>query len=234
MDYQLLKKKLLEKGIKITDDMIDKLDRYATLLVEKNNEFNLTAITKKEEIIEKHFYDSILCGTIHNFKEGNVIDVGTGAGFPGIPLKIVFPEIKLTLLEANKKKCNFLGNIVDELNLKNVIVINNRAEEYINEKREFYDVVIARAVAPLNILLELCIPYIKVDGIMLAMKGKQGLKELKVSQKAVKKLNLDVIFLEPMYLETDKVERYNIIFKKKANTPIKYPRPYSQIKGKPL
>ncbi|HOF65362.1 MAG TPA: 16S rRNA (guanine(527)-N(7))-methyltransferase RsmG [Bacilli bacterium] len=234
MDYQFLKTKLTEKGIKITDDMITKLDLYATFLIEKNNEFNLTAITKKEEIIEKHFYDSLLCGTIYKFEKDKVIDIGTGAGFPGIPLKIVFSDINLTLLEATKKKCNFLEEVINKLDLKNVTVINKRAEEYIKEKREIYDLVLARAVAPLNVLLELCIPYIKVGGMMIVMKGKQGLNELETSQKAIEKLKIRVIFSKPSYLETDKVERYNILFRKEKSTPLKYPRLYSQIKNKPL
>ncbi len=222
---------LSELGIQLNEQQISQFEQYMKLLQEWNEKMNLTAITEEEEVWEKHFYDSIL--PFASLNPRSMCDVGSGAGFPGIPVKIAFPECHMTLLEPLQKRCRFLNEVKETLGLKDVQIVNARAEDYVKEAREKFEVVSARAVARLSILLELCVPLLKPDGIMVALKGKNGEEELKNAQKAVHELGIHLIREEKTIIEDDST-RINFYFKKMRPTPKKYPRAYGQIKKKPL
>ena len=173
---------LLETSkIKLNAEQISQLERYGDLLIEWNEKFNLTAITEKEEIYVKHFLD---CLILTNYQLcGNLADVGTGAGFPAIVLKIACPQLSITMLEPNNKKISFLNEVIRQLDLKDIVAVNQRAEDFAREHYEEFDFVTSRAVASLNILSELCLPLLKVHGHFLAMKGPRGQEELQQAAK---------------------------------------------------
>ena len=203
----------------------NKFNKYLELLQEWNNKINLTAITEKEEIELKHFYDSL---TISKYiKSGSsLIDVGTGAGFPGIPLKIKDESIKLTLLDSLNKRLIFLEEVEKELELKNVVNIHGRAEDYGKDKkyREKYDYATSRAVARLSVLVEYLLPFVKVGGYCICMKGPNIEEEIKDSEKAIRVLGGEIEKIDNFKLENDDNERNIIIIKKVKNTPKQYPR----------
>lgn len=234
MNFKEMQSLLLEKGIKVTDEMIIKFQKYLDLLMEWNQKINLTALKTEEEIIEKHFYDSLLMAEEIKFDDQSLLDVGTGAGFPGIPLKIVFEDLFVTLLEPTLKRVNFLDIVIKELGLKKIATINKRAEDYVKDARSYYDLVTARAVSRLNMLLELCMPLVKVDGLFLAMKGSKGEEEIQESINALKILNGEIFKIQKTKLVTDNDERMNIFIKKTDEISMKYPRAYGQIKKSPL
>ena len=210
-------------GIKLPDEQLNEFYEYMQLLLEWNEKMNLTAITDPEEVIKKHFVDSI---TIKKYikEENRLIDVGTGAGFPGIPLKIVDKSIKLTLLDSLNKRINFLNEIIEKLNLKEVNTIHSRAEEYAkNKARESYDVAVSRAVADLPILLEYLMPYVKLNGICICMKGPKAQEELERSKKAINILGGKLEKVEKITID-EEMERNLIIIRKIQDTPNKYPR----------
>ena len=210
-------------GIKLPDEQLNEFYEYMQLLLEWNEKMNLTAITDPEEVIKKHFVDSI---TIKKYRkeENRLIDVGTGAGFPGIPLKIVDKSIKLTLLDSLNKRINFLNEIIEKLNLKEVNTIHSRAEEYAKNKvRESYDVAVSRAVADLPILLEYLMPYVKLNGICICMKGPKAQEELERSKKAINILGGKLEKVEKITID-EEMERNLIIIRKIKDTPNKYPR----------
>ena len=157
--------------INITNDMLNKLEKYYHLLYEENQKYNLTTITEKKEVYLKHFYDSLTIVKSINLTNQYLLDIGTGAGFPGMVLKIVFPNLHIDLLDSTNKKCQFLTKVITELDLKEITVINARAEEYAKENIEKYDIITSRAVAPLKHLLEYSIPLVKVNGYYIAMKS---------------------------------------------------------------
>ena len=234
MNFKEMQSLLLEKGIKVTDEMIIKFQKYLDLLMEWNQKINLTALKTEEEIIEKHFYDSLLMAEEIKFDDQSLLDVGTGAGFPGIPLKIVFEDLFVTLLEPTLKRVNFLDIVIKELGLKKIVTINKRAEDYVKDARSYYDLVTARAVSRLNMLLELCMPLVKIDGLFLAMKGSKGEEEIQESINALKILNGEIFKIQKTKLVTDNDERMNIFIKKTDEISMKYPRAYGQIKKSPL
>ena len=158
-------------NINITDEMLSKLDEYYHILVEENSKYNLTAITDEPSVYLKHFYDSLSIIKIINLNKQYLLDIGTGAGFPGLVLKIIFPNLKIDLLDSTNKKCLFLQKVIDKLKLKDINVINARAEEYAKVNREKYDLVTSRAVAPLKHLLEYSIPLLKVNGHFISLKS---------------------------------------------------------------
>lgn len=203
----------------------NKFNKYLELLQEWNNKINLTAITEKEEIELKHFYDSL---TISKYiKSGSsLIDVGTGAGFPGIPLKIKDESIKLTLLDSLNKRLIFLEEVEKELELKNVVNIHGRAEDYGKDKkyREKYDYATSRAVARLSVLVEYLLPFVKVGGYCICMKGPNIEDEIKDAEKAIKVLGGEIEKIDNFKLENDDNERNVIIIKKVKNTSKQYPR----------
>ena len=217
---------LSKLNINITELQLKQLERYYELLVEYNKVMNLTGITIKEEVYLKHFYDSLTIAKVIDLNNYETLcDVGTGAGFPGLVLKILYPNLKVTLLDSLNKRLNFLNIVIKELNLKNIETVHSRAEEY-NKK---FDVVVARAVAPLNILLEYCIPITKVNGYFLAMKGKN-----ESANNALKELNSEIIETNSFLLPIEQSNRTIIKIKKIKETNKKYPRKYSEIKKKPL
>lgn len=230
MTKEQFRNKLKKQGLIITDRMIEQFEKYMELLLEWNQKMNLTAITKEEEIWEKHFYDSI--APFDNLSQKSLCDVGSGAGFPGIPLKIVFPEMKLTIVEPLQKRCRFLETVKETLDLKDIFIYPERAEDFVKEHRESYDIVSARAVARLSILLELCAPLVKMKGDFIALKGKQGHDELVEAQKALDVLGMKLIKEDT--IDVDEATRINLYMKKIKTTPTKYPRAYGQIKKKPL
>ena len=197
----------LEKlGIVLDADKLDKLEKYYQMLVDANNKFNLTAITDKKDVYLKHFYDSILASLVFDSDNFNLCDMGTGAGFPGIVLKIVFPKIRLTLVDATKKKTEFLKEVVSTLNLNDVCVYNDRIENfaYLHEKE--FDIVIARAVARLNILLELASRMIKVNGYFVAMKGSLE-EEIDEATNALKVLHMEIVETKDLVLPIENSKR---------------------------
>ena len=209
-------------------------DIYYNYLVEENEKYNLTSITKYEEVINKHFLDSLEMENVYDFdKDVSICDVGSGAGFPGIPLKIEHSNINLTIIEPTTKRINFLDNLVKKLNLSNVILVNDRAENA-SSYRETFDVTCARAVASIPILLELLVPLTKVNGKILLYKGDKGLAELEESTTALKELNCTVEKTYEYDLPDDMGKRVLIVINKNSKTNLKYPRRYSIIKHNPL
>ena len=222
-------------GLSVSSQQLDRFEKLAELLVEQNKTMNLTAITDPDGIAVKHFADSISVLSAVEFKSGaKVLDVGTGAGFPGIPLLIMKPDIDLTMLDSTAKKLKYVANTVDSLGL-NANVLHSRAEEAAQkpEYRESFDVVCSRAVAALNILCEYCLPFVKKDGIFAAMKGAKAQEEIDVANNAIKTLGGEIIDKKSFTL-SDGAERTIIIIKKISQNLPKYPRPSAQIAKKPL
>ena len=215
--------------IAYTKEMLEQLRAYKDLLQEYNEKFNLTAIVLDNEIYLKHFCDSLLLLNyirIDSFE--SLVDVGTGAGIPGIILKIFNPKVHVSLIESNGKKCSFLKIVKEKLKLSNLEIINNRAEEYAIKNVDKYDVVISRAVASLKILTELCLPLAKEGGIFIAMKGKLE-EELLESEQIIKKLNGKIIDIRKYKLPCLEHDRSIVVVKKIGNNPVGYPRKYSEI-----
>lgn len=234
-----IRQNLIEKakqiGVKVTEEQARSFQTYMELLLEWNEKINLTAIKEPEEIVEKHFVDSLTLLSSCTVKQGaRLIDVGTGAGFPGIPLKIMRPDIELTLLDSLNKRLNFLGAVCEALQLKS-IRIHRRAEEAGLDKkmRESYDIVVARAVAPLNVLSEYCIPLVKMKGFFIAMKGPGAQEELAAAEQALELLGGTDVEWIPLTLP-QAGERNLIVVQKKAFTPKGYPRHGGTISKHPL
>ena len=220
-------------NIDISVDTLSKLDKYYQILVEENQKDNLTAITEENQVYLKHFYDSLCIIKIINLENQYLLDIGTGAGFPGLVLKIVFPNLKIDLLDSTNKKCLFLQKVIDTLELKNITVINARAEEYAKENREIYDIVTSRAVAPLKHLLEYSIPTLKVNGNFISLKSN--------IEEEIKNINN---YYNKLYLSQEEIIKYELPYEhslrtlykvtKTKETPLIYPRIYSQIKKKDI
>ena len=222
-------------GLSVSSQQLDRFEKLSELLVEQNKTMNLTAITDPDGIAVKHFADSISVLSAVEFKSGaKVLDVGTGAGFPGIPLLIMKPDIDLTMLDSTAKKLKYVANTVDSLGLY-ANVLHSRAEEASQkpEYRESFDIVCSRAVAALNILCEYCLPFVKKDGIFAAMKGAKAQEEIEAANNAIKTLGGEIIDKKSFTL-SDGAERTIIIIKKISHNLPKYPRPSAQIAKKPL
>ncbi len=225
-------KLFLEKGfekldIKYDEKTIVDLINYKNILLEWNEKINLTSITDEEEIFVKHFFDSATCmasGYIKN--DSRIIDIGTGAGFPGVVLKILNKDIKLTLLDSLKKRTVYLEDLVSKLKLNGIKIIHGRAEELGNKKehREKYNVVLSRAVASLNVLLEYCLPFVKVGGFFLCQKGPKYEEELKDSDKALKVLGGKIADILEFTLPNSDITHYILVVEKQLKTPAKFPR----------
>lgn len=224
---------LKDLNINITDKQLSNLDIYYKMLIDYNNHTNLTRITEEKEVYLKHFYDSLTLVKAIELDNQTLLDIGTGAGFPGLVLKIVFPNLKVTLVDSLNKRITFLNSVIEKLNLKNVEAIHTRAEEYIINKRESFDIVTSRAVANLNTLAELCIPFLKVSGYFIPMKA-EAQEEIETAKKGVKTLGgviKDTIIFKLPY---DAGTRTLIKIEKLTKTSVKYPRKFSEIKKKPL
>ena len=233
MNKELFINELKKININLTDTMLEQLDTYYELLVTENKKYNLTSITDKEQVYLKHFYDSLTLSKSIELNNQSLCDIGTGAGFPGMVLKIAFPNLNVTLVDATEKKCKFLKMVIDKLNLKGIEVINARAEEYSKEKREIYDIVTSRAVAPLKHLLEYSIPLVKVDGTYIAMKSDIE-NELIGIENYENKLSLYNRKILKFTLPVEESTRTLISFNKSQKTNLIYPRRYNEIKKKSL
>lgn len=225
-----------EFGVSLDDTAIKRLNAYGNLLLEWNEKINLTAITAPEEVLYKHFYDCILLFKFAEIPEGaSLIDVGTGAGFPGLVLKIVRPDIKVTLLDSLNKRLIFLNTVIEELGLTGVRTVHLRAEEAGKAKdhREAYDFATARAVAAMPILLEYCTPLVKNGGQFIAMKGPSAEAELAECANAIKQLGVKMtsIICETL---TGNEQRMFVGFEKISQTPPKYPRKPAVLSKQPL
>lgn len=222
---KILNSYLKELNIELNEIQTKQLYKYMNLLIEWNNKINLTAIIKPEEIILKHFVDSL---TISKYVNNNssIIDVGTGAGFPGIPLKIYRTDLKVTLVDSLNKRLNFINTIIEELALKNVVTVHARAEEIGKNKlyREQFDVVTSRAVANLSTLSEYLIPLAKINGKCLCMKGSEIEEELLNAKKAIDVLGGKIDKIEKFELPKSDIKRNVVLITKENKTPAKYPR----------
>ena len=218
-------------GLELKEDNVKTLCRFGEAVVEKNQVMNLTAITEPDQVAKLHLLDSISLLTLLDLKDKTMIDVGCGAGFPGVPVKIACPEVKLTLLDSLEKRMRWLEEILPTLGVE-AECITARAEEAVASRREQYDVATSRAVARLNILLELTAPYVKVGGHVLAMKGTAAMEELEEAKKAIKTLGLKLV--KVAQFPVDGTAHTVIVLKKIAPTPAKYPRRFAKIKQNPL
>ena len=229
-------------NIEIDDNQINQFDKYYEFLIEKNKVMNLTAITEKEDVILKHFVDSIAIipylKELYNLDSNklSIIDIGTGAGFPGIPLKIMLPEIKFTLLDSLNKRISFLNDVIDLLDIKNIETIHGRAEDYAsnNSYREKYDLCVSRAVANLSTLSEYCIPFVKRDGLFISYKAGDCEEEINNSKNAIKLLGGKIQKVEDFVLPESDASRVFVMIKKISNTEKKYPRKAGIPSKKPL
>lgn len=238
MNPELFQATLEKEGISLSPEQMTQFKQYLLLLQEWNEKINLTAITEEEEVYLKHFYDSVTLANYVDFtKKGlKLCDVGSGAGFPSIPLKILFPEIEISIVDSLKKRINFLELLVNELGLENVHLHHARAEDFGQTKafRNGFDVVTARAVANLSVLAEFCLPITKIGGTFAAMKGAKASEELNASKKAIKILGGKTDKVESFELPEDAGERNIILIKKEKKTPNKYPRKAGTPNKNPL
>ena len=225
---------LSKNNVVLSEKQSLQFEKYLYLLQEYNKVMNLTGITEEEEVYEKHFYDSLLFSFNENMDGLSLIDVGSGAGFPGVPLAIAYPSLNVTLLEPLTKRCKFLEVVKNELGLSNVVIVNERAEDFSKKNEEKFDIATARAVSKLNILLEISSQMIKVNGYFIALKGKIAQEEIEQAKNALKVLNFKIEKNKEDYLPSDEDSRANIFIKKLGSTNKKYPRNYSQIKNRPL
>ncbi len=226
-----------ELGYHLTKDQINQFDKYYDILFQWNKKMNLTSITEEKEVIIKHFLDSIAINKVMNLNICNqVIDLGTGAGFPGIPLKIVYPHIKLTLADSLNKRIQFLEAVVDELGLLDVQCIHARAEDLGSNDlyREQYELCVSRAVADLSILSEYCIPFVSHGGYFIAYKAKHSWEELDGSKRAIKTLGGYQEGVTRIKIPQSDIERVFVVIKKESLTPSKYPRKAGKPKKNPL
>ena len=234
MDREEFVDALKALGIFISNEQLQKLDLYYELLVEKNKVMNLTGITEKSQVFLKHFYDSLTISKVIDLSEQKTLcDIGTGAGFPGLVLKILFPNLEVTLVDSLQKRLNFLQEVIEKLELKNINLIHNRAEEYAKIKREVFDVVTARAVAPINTLVEYCIPLIKPNKYFVAMKGNIS-QEINLLNSSINKIGAKNVEIVEFKLPKENSNRTLIVLTKDQKTAEKYPRKYSEIKNNPL
>lgn len=231
MNKELFIKEVNKLNINLTENQLNQLEKFYELLISWNKKMNLTRIIEKEDVYLKHFYDSLtILKVIDLTKEETLCDVGSGAGFPGIVLKICFPNLKITLIDSLQKKVNYLNEIIKELSLSDIKAIHTRAEDYAKINREKYDIVTARAVANLKMLSEICIPMVKVNGYFIAMKANIE-EELEQSKQILEKLNSKIEKQETFYLPIENSIRNILLIKKNQITDKQYPRRIEKIKS---
>lgn len=236
-DKSLIINKLTAEGIKITDVQCDKLYRFYEMVIEKNKVMNLTAITDYEEFVIKHFVDSLMIAKVMDMTMPmSVLDIGTGAGFPGVPVKIVYPETKILLLDSLNKRLNFLNEVIEELDLKDITTIHSRAEELQakGEYRENFDLCVSRAVSALPTLSEYCLPYVKLGGKFVAYKATGADEEIEASKTAIRVLGGEIKETAHFTIKDTDYTRVLISIEKIKNTPKKYPRPGGKPGKNPL
>lgn len=231
-----------EKGLEqlrifLNEKQIQQFIEYYEILVEWNKVMNLTAITDYEEVIAKHFLDSLALVKVCDLSgKKKVIDIGTGAGFPGIPLKIAFPELEIVLLDSLNKRIKFLNEVIEKLGLKNIRTIHGRAEDFAKQKeyRESFDLCVSRAVANLSTLSEYCLPYVKIEGNFIPYKSGKIDKEISQGEKAIKILGGKISQIDKFQLVDTDMERSFVVIKKEKNSPKKYPRKAGMPSKEPL
>ena len=222
-----LREKAAAFGIELSDHQLEQFETYYEMLVEKNKVMNLTAITEKNEVIDKHFADSLaLIKSGVSLTDQKILDLGTGAGFPGIPLKIAFPKLEIVLLDSLNKRIKFLNEVIEALGLEKITAIHGRAEDFAKQKeyREQFDYVVSRAVANLTVLSEYCLPYVKVGGCFIPYKSGEIDEELNNSKKAVQILGGKIEEVVKFQLPDTDIGRSFVKIKKNKNTAKKYPR----------
>lgn len=230
MNLEIFKEEINELGINLTEEQLQKLETFYKLLISWNEKMNLTRITEREEVYLKHFYDSLTLSKVIDLNDDlTLCDVGSGAGFPGIVLKIAFPNLKITLIDSLQKRVNYLNEIIKKLNLYDIEAIHTRAEDYARNHREEFDIVTARAVANLKILSELCIPMVKEQGYFIAMKANVE-EEIEESKDILKKLDSKIEKIETFYLPIENSIRNIVKIKKNRKNNIIYPRKMDKIK----
>ena len=232
-ERELLTAGLRELGVAECPSAADNLLRYSEILREKNKVMNLTAITDPTEIVTRHFLD---CAALAPYmpQDGRVLDVGTGAGFPGMPLAILCPQTEFVLLDALRKRIDFLNEVIAELGLTNVTAVHARAEEFAAKHREQYDFAVSRAVAQLNVLAELSLPLVKQGGAFIAMKSKDTDEELERAKKAIRLLGGEIEKIIDYMIPHTEITHRLVVIRKKNHTPKQYPRPFRKISASPL
>ena len=237
MDNRRFEQELNELGVRLNDIQKEQFDRYYELLVEWNRVMNLTGITDYDEVNLKHFTDSLTIVRINNMENvSTLIDIGTGAGFPGLPIKIAFPHIKVILLDSLNKRIKFLDKVIEELNLDNVFTLHGRAEDYAKkvEYREQFDTCVSRAVANLSTLSEYCLPFVKERGNFISYKSAESDEEISHSEKAINLLGGKINRVEKFVLPGSDMRRALVKIDKVKSTPKKYPRKAGMPGKEPL
>lgn len=242
MDYKLYPesieflKQLTEIGIELSEYQYQQFFDYYDMLLEKNKVMNLTAITDLSEVISKHFIDSLTIAKYYHFSNQRVLDLGTGAGFPGIPLKIVFPELSIVLLDSLNKRLTFLNDVIRDLKLSNIVTLHGRAEDFGHDVmyREQFDLCVSRAVAKLSSLSEYCLPYVKIGGHFISYKSGKAEEEIIEAKKAIRILGAKVKETNVFYLPTTDMERTIINIEKITHTPRQYPRSAGKPAKQPI
>ena len=230
MSIELFIEETKKLGLNLTEKQLSQLEKFYKLLISWNEKMNLTRITEKEEVYLKHFYDSLTLYKVIDLNQNlTLCDVGSGAGFPGIVLKIAFPNLKIKLIDSLQKRVNYLNEIIKDLELIDIEAIHTRAEDYAKNNREKYDIVTARAVANLKMLSELCIPMVKVNGYFISMKANIE-EELDKSKEIINKLNSEIEYIETFNLPIENSIRNIIRIKKIDKTSSIYPRKIEKIK----
>ena len=239
MEKELFRASLQEAaaayGLMLTTEQLAQFTRYYELLIAWNEKMNLTALTEPKDVAIKHMIDSVSVYDEKWFSEGmSVIDVGTGAGFPGLPLKILCPSLKVTLLDSLNKRVKFLETVVSELGLSDIVCVHARAEEPPEDLRESFDLACSRAVARLNLLSELCLPYVKQGGLFAAMKGPEVTEELREAEKGIRLLGGETERVAEYPVPGTELRHNAVLIRKIAATPKKYPRKWAAMKKQPL
>lgn len=236
-NIELLKKGITELGLTYDDKLIERFAIYQDVLLDWNGKINLTRITDEDDIILKHFIDSLACATLDIIKpDSKIIDIGTGAGFPGVPLKMYFNEMDVTLLDSLNKRIKYLTELCSELDLENVKFLHSRSEDAAKQPdyRQQYDIAIARAVAELNVLAEFCLPYVKVGGYFIAQKGPKITEEIERAEKAINILGGEIVEVKEFQIPFTELKHNVVIIKKVKDTPKKYPRKAGMPSKTPL
>lgn len=235
--YNILEEASNNEKLSFDEDKYNKFMIYKDMIKEWNEKINLTAITEDDEIIKKHFIDSIKVFKIDELKASKrIIDIGTGGGFPGIPMKIMNPECEIVLLDSLNKRINFLNKVIKELKLENIEAVHGRAEDFVKENncRESFDAVVSRAVANLTVLSEFCLPYVKIGGYFIALKGPAIEEEMNDAKNALKILGGKVERIEEVTIEGSDLNHNLVVIKKIKETPKKYPRKAGMVTKNPL
>lgn len=234
MNKEIFTKELEKLGISITQEQYNQLEKYYELLIDYNKKTNLTSIVEKEEVFLKHYYDSLTLVKVINLKKPlSLCDIGTGAGFPGVVLKIIFPNLDIVLIDALSKRTTFLNYVIEALGLSNIKAVHDRAETFSKNNIEKFDIAVSRAVAKTSVLLEISSQLIKINGCAIFMKANLE-EELKESQKSIEKLGFKAEKIETFNLPVENSLRTLLLLKKTSSTKHKYPRDFAKIKKNPL